>query len=100
MSDDAPILLRVRIAPKASQDRIIGWSEGFSGLLIVRVTAPPHAGQANAALIRLLADSLGIAKSHIEIKRGQRQRDKTLAIDISPEAYAQWTEAMPLIGKE
>jgi uncharacterized protein YggU (UPF0235/DUF167 family) len=47
----------------------------------VYVTAPPEGGRANKAVVALLADRLGVAKSSISIVRGHRGRDKLLRID-------------------
>jgi uncharacterized protein len=43
--------------------------------------AAPTDGQANEAVIRILAKHLGIAKSRISVARGQASREKTLAIE-------------------
>ncbi len=69
--------LRVRVAPRSSQNRI----ELRSGdHLKVRLTAPPVDGQANAALSDLLAKALGLPKSAVEIVSGRNSRDKLLRI--------------------
>lgn len=49
--------------------------------LKVKLTAAPVEGEANEALINLLAKHLNIAKSNIKIKSGQRNRNKTVEID-------------------
>ncbi len=51
-------------------------------VLRVKVTAVPEAGKANAALIKLLAKTLHIAKSRMVLIRGATSRDKHLEIDI------------------
>ncbi len=63
--------------------------------LIVRLTAPPVDGKANAALIKFLAKLLGIAKSKIVIKRGVTSRKKVVEID----ADRSWVDAR-LITKD
>lgn len=46
----------------------------------VAVRAPSQDGKANRALIELLADHLGIAKSTIKIVRGHHSRHKVIEV--------------------
>ena len=59
--------LKVKVQPRASANKIAGFRDG---VLLVRVTAPPEKGRANAAVIALLADALGVAKTSVHITRG------------------------------
>ena len=68
----------VRLQPKASANAITGEREGA---IVVKVTAPPVDGRANAALIKLVAKRLGVAKSKMKIAHGETNRDKVLEID-------------------
>jgi hypothetical protein len=68
----------VKVQPKASRDQVVGYRDG---VLQLRVTAPPDKGRANAAVVALLADALGVAKSRVRIVRGQSSRDKVLAVE-------------------
>jgi uncharacterized protein (TIGR00251 family) len=70
--------VRVRVQPRASRDEVLGWREGA---LRVRVTAPPVEGEANRALAGLLARTLGVRPSAVEVARGARGRDKLVRID-------------------
>jgi uncharacterized protein (TIGR00251 family) len=70
--------LKVRLTPRADRDAVRG-VEG--GVVAVRVSAPPVDGQANAALIRVLAKALGVPKSRLSIVRGQSARDKLVRVD-------------------
>ena len=70
--------INVRVQPRASRNRVNGYRDG---VLRVSVTAPPQDGRANAALLELLADVLGIAKSRLSIVRGHSSRDKVVAVD-------------------
>jgi hypothetical protein len=67
----------VRLQPRASRDEVIGERAGST---VVRVTAPPVGGEANAALVRLIAKRAGVAKSRVSIVRGQRSRDKLVRV--------------------
>jgi uncharacterized protein len=69
--------LRVRVQPRASREAIVGAREGA---LLVRLTAPPVEGAANAALLRVLAKALGVAPSAVAVAHGQRGRDKLVCI--------------------
>ena len=70
--------LKVKVQPRASANKIAGFREG---ILVVRVTAPPEKGRANAAVIALLADALGVAKTSVRITRGHNSREKLVAVD-------------------
>jgi uncharacterized protein (TIGR00251 family) len=74
---DGAITFEVRVAPRASRNRVIGVHEGA---LKVALTAPPVDGAANDALRKLLAKALGVAKSEVEILRGDRARIKLLRV--------------------
>jgi hypothetical protein len=74
----AEYLFSVRLTPRASQDRVVGW-EG--DVLRVRVTAPPVEGRANEALLRFLARALDVPTSRVRLVRGQTQRNKVVAVE-------------------
>lgn len=76
--------ITVRLQPRASRDEILGWND--EGTLRVRVMAPPVGGAANAALIRLLAKRLGVAKSNISLVSGVTARNKIVEIEGVTEA--------------
>lgn len=70
-------MLVVRVTPKSSRNAVV--VEGDAVKLYV--TAPPADGEANAAVIAVLAKALGIAKSKLTIVRGDASRDKSIAIE-------------------
>jgi uncharacterized protein (TIGR00251 family) len=73
----------VKVQPKASRDQVVGYR---NGVLQLRVAAPPDKGRANAAVVDLLAEALGVAKSRVRIVRGQSSRDKVLTVEsLTPE---------------
>jgi len=74
--------LKVRVQPKASRNQVDGFEDGT---LRLRVTAPPTEGKANAGVIALVAKTLGVSKSRLEIVRGRGSRDKVVAIDTLSE---------------
>ncbi|NLT06131.1 MAG: DUF167 domain-containing protein [Solirubrobacterales bacterium] len=69
--------LDVRVVARAAREEIAGER---GGRLVVRVTAPPIEGRANAAVCRLVAKALGAPKSSVTVARGQTARDKQLAV--------------------
>jgi len=71
------INLSIRIQPRASKNEITRME---NGRLKIRLTAPPVDGAANEALIRLLAETLSVTKSHVEIVSGHTSRDKIVRI--------------------
>jgi uncharacterized protein (TIGR00251 family) len=73
-----PTIIRIHLTPRSARDEVLGL-EG--DVLRARVTAPPVDGRANEALLRLLAEALGIPRVSLRIARGQRSRDKLVAVD-------------------
>lgn len=57
-----------------------------AGAVMVRVTAPPVDGRANAALVKLIAKRAGVAKGLVSIARGERSRDKLVRVEGVGEA--------------
>jgi uncharacterized protein (TIGR00251 family) len=78
--------LRVRLTPKSARDAIGRLERLGDGneVLIVHVRALPADGAANAALARLLADILGVAKTKVEVVAGHTSRVKTVKITGAP----------------
>jgi uncharacterized protein (TIGR00251 family) len=74
----ASVLLKVKVTPRSSRDRIVSYADG---LLIVKLTAPPVEGAANAALVAFLAKALGLRRSQIGIRSGERSRVKLIEIE-------------------
>jgi len=74
--------IKIRVQPKSSRNQVDGFQDGA---LRVRVTAAPTEGQANAAVIAILAKTLGVSKSRLEIIRGHSSRDKVISVDALTE---------------
>jgi len=68
---------QITVKPGSSQEKIV---EGSDGELIVYLRAKPHDGEANTALIKLLAKHFDVPKTSIKITRGQKSRIKTVEI--------------------
>jgi len=69
--------LQVKLLPRSSRSEIVGIE---NNILKVKVTSPPVDGEANKALIQLLAKSLGISKGRVEIVAGKSSKLKTIRI--------------------
>jgi uncharacterized protein (TIGR00251 family) len=70
--------IKVRVIPRARRDEIAGER---GGLLLIRLTAPPVDGAANAALCRLVARRAGVPARRVSIVRGQTSRDKVVRVE-------------------
>lgn len=70
--------LRVHAQPGAKRSAIAGLSADH---LRIRVAAPPVDGKANEALLRYLADVLGVRGSSLSIVSGATSRKKRIRID-------------------
>ena len=71
------VTLDVLVQPRASRARI---GPRHGGRIKIAVTAPPVDGEANAAVIELLAKALAISRSAVEVIAGASSRRKTLRI--------------------
>jgi uncharacterized protein len=74
---DAVAVVTLRIRPRASKNEVVGMDDGG---LKVRLTAPPVDGAANEALVRFLAERLGITLSRVELVSGHTGRQKTIRV--------------------
>lgn len=75
------LLLHVRLTPKAARDGVDGVKAGPRGPCVqARVCAAPEDGRANAALVELVADEIGVPKSTVAVVAGHSARMKSLHI--------------------
>jgi uncharacterized protein (TIGR00251 family) len=71
------IEIDVRVIPRAGVSALAGHRDGR---LLIRLSAPPVDGAANAALIEFLSQLLDRPKRAIRIVSGERSRSKRVAI--------------------
>ena len=78
----------MRLTPGAAHDRLDGWDSDPEGrpVLKARVRARPIEGRANDALVRMVADVLGLSRSAVCLHQGDRSRTKRLEITGMDEA--------------
>ena len=70
-------LLRLRVQPRASIERLDGLRDGYVRL---RLTAPPVEGAANTACIAFLAKTLSVNRAQLRLQAGVKSRDKLVHI--------------------
>lgn len=80
------LFLAVKVQPRASRNEVGGL---HGSELKVAVTAPPVDSAANAAVVELLAETLGLPRRAVTLVRGQTSRHKVLRLEgITAEAAA------------
>ena len=77
--------LSVKAVPKSSRDRVAGW---MGDTLRICVTAAPERGKANAAVIGVLSEALGIPRASVRILAGETSPRKTVEVVGLDEAEA------------
>jgi hypothetical protein len=87
--------LSVRVQPRAKRDEIVGER---NGAVVVRLTAPPVDGKANAALCAFIASRVRVPKSAVRIVRGQSARDKVVRVEGVPAATVREALGLPAGG--
>jgi uncharacterized protein YggU (UPF0235/DUF167 family) len=76
------VTLAVRLTPRGGDDSIDGIESLADGRVVlkVRVRASPHEGEANAALVRLIAKTVGVPPRDVALSAGATGRIKRLTI--------------------
>ncbi|HTL44002.1 MAG TPA: DUF167 domain-containing protein [Vicinamibacterales bacterium] len=70
-------VLDVRVIPRSPRTRVDGRR---GGAVLIRLAAPPVDGAANDALLRYLAEALGVPRRSVRLLAGETSRDKKVAI--------------------
>ena len=71
------LLISINVQPRSSKTEIIGIHQNS---LKIKLTSPPIEGAANSLLIKFISKELGIAKSNIVLKSGEKSRKKKLTV--------------------
>lgn len=74
---DGGVTFDVLVQPRASREKV---GPLHDGRLKIAVTAPPVDGDANAAVIELLAKTLGVTRGAVAVIAGATSRRKTVRI--------------------
>ncbi|MEQ1541233.1 MAG: DUF167 domain-containing protein [Novosphingobium sp.] len=70
--------LAIRVTPGARSESVAV----ADGRVVIKVRVKPEDGKANAAVLALLAEALGIATSRLHMLRGATGRDKLVQIEL------------------
>ncbi|MBR0824965.1 DUF167 domain-containing protein [Bradyrhizobium manausense] len=99
------ISVAIRVTPRGGRDDIDGIEQLADGrsVLKVRVRAIADGGEANRAVLGLLAKSLGVPKASVRLVSGATSRLKQIAVDGDPvrlgEALRRLTSSEPKESK-
>jgi len=85
------VRLRVQVTPNARKSEVVGVQDGA---LKIRLQAQPIEGKANEALVRFLADLLGVPRRAVTLTHGAASRLKVLEVDLEYEAVLQAVEPL------
>lgn len=96
--DTKRAVLHVRVVPRAAHDTL---TRDGAGRWRAHLSAPPVDGAANRALVALLADRLGLPKRAFVLVRGERGRDKVVAVEgaSTAEIDARFTSVVSRVDK-
>jgi uncharacterized protein (TIGR00251 family) len=78
MAGGDPWRLQIHVQPRARRTRIVG---RHGGAVKVQIQAPPVGGAANAALIELLAETLGVPRHAVRLRHGRSGREKLVEVE-------------------
>lgn len=70
-------LIPIKAVPGARQSEVVG---PLGDRLKVRIAAPAEAGQANAAIVALIARELGVRERDVEIVQGHTDAHKVVRV--------------------
>ncbi|QIO30605.1 DUF167 domain-containing protein [Bradyrhizobium sp. 1(2017)] len=82
----AGISIALRVTPRGGRDDVDGIEQLSDGrsVLKVRVRAIADGGEANKAVLVLLAKSLGVSRASVKLLSGATSRLKQVAVDGDP----------------
>lgn len=81
---DGTVVLRLHVQPGARRSAVVG---RHGDAVKVAVAAPPDRGRANEAVLELMAATLGVGRSAVELVAGTTSRSKRVAVvGVGPEA--------------
>jgi uncharacterized protein (TIGR00251 family) len=98
------VSIALRVTPRGGRDDIDGIETLANGRMVlkVRVRAIAEGGEANRAVIELLAKALGVPKGHVKLLAGATSRLKQVAVDGDPASLGETLRRLtrPVAGPE
>lgn len=90
-SSSSGIAISLRVTPRGGRDDIDGLETLADGRCVVkvRIRSPAEGGEANRALIELLARALEVPKKNVRLMSGATSRLKQVAVDGNPAALGE-----------
>ena len=73
--------ITIKVTPRSKRTAVLGVMA--DGTIKISVAAPPEDGKANAALLRFLAQKLGVRESQLEIVAGLLKSDANRKLNIA-----------------
>ena len=94
------IVLSVRLTPRSGRDAVESVEQLADGrsVLRVRVRAAPSDGEANAALVKVVAKTLGVAARDVSLVAGTTARLKRLKVAGTATTLAAALEKICAVG--
>jgi uncharacterized protein (TIGR00251 family) len=81
--------LDVEVVPGSRESRFPAGFNAWRGRLEAKVKAPPEDGKANAELVGLVAEALGVPSATVSVGAGATSRRKSLRVEgLAPEEAA------------
>lgn len=81
MVNRSEAVIAVRVRTGSSRTRVGGRYDGaFGPALVVAVAQPAVDGRATEAVLRAVAEALGLRRSAVSLRSGQSSRDKLITI--------------------
>lgn len=70
--------ISVKVVPRSGRNAVTGW---VGDAVKVCVTAAPERGKANAAVVEVLAEALGVPKAAVQIMAGATSARKIVQVE-------------------
>jgi uncharacterized protein (TIGR00251 family) len=96
------ISIELRVTPRGGRDDIDGLETLANGRTVVkvRVRAIADGGEANRAVMELVAKALGVPKARVRILSGATSRLKQVAVDGDPRALGETLRSLTAAKKD